>query len=185
MFVVSLIAIPMLVERYLLLSLLPLAGLVGAGVAALRIPAARAALLLALVVLSIPPLRDESATMARTDVSREIAALLAAEYRPGDVVLYTSKFDFVPIVAQHPESMEEYLLPEITGSEYSTVLLHYTSRRVRREPPARGTYERLWLVRRADDRPEDTAASDWFRALDPVLAWQHPSGLLLRFDLPR
>ena len=184
-FVLSLVATPMLVERYLLPSLLPLAGLVGAGVAALRIPAAHAALILALVVLSIPPLRDESATMARTDVSREIAALLAAEYRPGDVVLYTSKFDFVPMVAQHTESMEEYLLPEIAGSEYSTVLLDYTTRRVRRDVPARGEYRRLWLVRRAVDRPEDVAASDWFRTLDPTLAWQHPSGLLLRFDLPQ
>lgn len=184
-FVASLIAIPMLVERYLLISLLPLAGLAGAGTAALRIPAARVALLVALVVLSVPPLRDESATMARTDVSREIAAILATEYRPGDVVLYTSKFDLVPMIAQHPQGMEEYLLPEIAGSEYSTVLLHYTLRRVRREVPARGDYRRLWLVRRAVDRPEDVAASEWFRKLDPVLAWQHPSGLLLRFDLPR
>ena len=184
-FVLSLVATPMLVERYLLPSLLPLAGLVGAGVAALRIPAARATLIVALVVLSIPPLRDESATMARTDVSREIAALLAAVYGPAAAVIYTSKFDFVPMVAQHTESMEEYLLPEIAGSEYSTVLLDYTTRRVRRDVPARGEYRRLWLVRRAVDRPEDVAASDWFRTLDPTLAWQHPSGLLLRFDLPQ
>lgn len=184
-FVVSVVALPMLVERYLLLSLLPLAGLAGAGVAAFRIPAARALLIVALAVLSIPPLRDEAATVARTDVSREIAALLQSEYRPGDVVLYTSKFDFVPMVAQHPESMEQYLLPEIEGTEYSTILLHYTTRRVRRDVPARGEYRRLWLVRRAADRTEDVIASDWFRALDPTLAWQHPSGLLLRFDLPR
>lgn len=184
-FVVSLVAIPMLVERYLLLSLLPLAGLAGAGVAAVRIPAARVVLIVALAALSIPPLRDESATVARTDASREIAALLADEYRPGDVVLYTSKFDFVPMVAQHPASMEEYLLPEISGSEYSTVLLHYTTRRVRRDVPARGAYRRLWLVRRAVDRNEDVLASDWFRTLEPTLAWQHPSGLLLRFDLPQ
>lgn len=184
-FAVSLVAMPMLVERYLLQSLLPLAGLAGAGVAALRIPAARVVLVLALVVLSIPPLRDESAMAARTDASREIATLLQSEYRPGDVVLYTSKFDFAPVVAQHPAAMEEYLLPEIAGSEYSTVLLHYTSRRVKRDVPARGEYRRLWLVRRATDRAEDAIASDWFRALDPTLAWQHPSGLLLRFDLPR
>ena len=184
-FVVSVVALPMLVERYLLLSLLPLAGLAGAGVAAIRIPAVRAVLVPALVLLSIPPLRDESATMARTDASREIASLLQSEYRPGDVVLYTSKFDFVPMVAQHPASMEEYLLPEIAGSEYSTVLLHYTLRRVRRDAPARGAYHRLWLVRRAADRNEDVIASDWFRTLDPTLAWQHPSGLLLRFDLPQ
>ncbi len=54
-----------------------------------------------------------------------------------------------------------------------------------RDVPARGEYRRLWLVRRAVDRPEDVAASDWFRTLDPTLAWQHPSGLLLRFDLPQ
>src|SRR5262249_7602247 len=34
----SIVALPMLVERYLLVSLLPLAGLAGAGVAALRVP---------------------------------------------------------------------------------------------------------------------------------------------------
>lgn len=183
-FAVSVLVLPMLVERYLLLTLLALAGLAGAGVAAVRIPVARAALVAALVVLSIAPLRDEALQLARTAASAEIAALLRAEYRPGDVVLYTSKFDFAPMVAQHPETMEEYLLPEITGSEYSTILLSYTARRVRRDVPARGEYRRLWLVRRAVDRAEDVAASDWFTRLEPTLAWQHPSGLLLRFDLP-
>jgi hypothetical protein len=181
--VLSLVALPMLVERYLLQCLLPLAGLVGAGIAAWRIPAARIVLVIALVVLSIGPLQDEATTVARTDVSREIAALVESEYQPGDVVLYTSKFDFAPMVAQHPATMQEYLLPEITGSEFSTVLLDYTTRRVRRDVPARGEYRRLWLVRRTQDTPEDIAASDWFRTLDPTLTWQHPSGLLLRFDL--
>jgi uncharacterized membrane protein len=179
-FVLSVTVLPMLVERYLLLSLLPLAGL-----AALRIPAARVVLLVALVALSVGPLQDEATTASRTDVSREIAALLQSEYRPGDVVLYTSKFDFAPMVAQHPATMEEYLLPEIAGEECSTVLLHSTQRRVRRDVPQRGTDRRLWLVRRTGDVPEDIAASDWFRALEPELAWQHPSELLLRFDLPQ
>jgi hypothetical protein len=56
---------------------------------------------------------------------------------------------------------------------------------VRREPPEPGEYRRLWLVLRAEDRPEEIGASEWFQKLRPRLAWQHPSGLLLRFDLAR
>ena len=98
-------------------------------------------------------------------------------------MLYTSKFDFVPFVALHPREMEEYLLPEIAGREYSTVLLYYTTRRVRRAPPERGEYRRLWLVRRPDEPLDDVARSGWFAKLAPRLAWQHPGGQLLRFDL--
>lgn len=183
-FVVSLLAIPMLVERYLLLSLLALAGLAGAGVAALEMRVARVAVVAALAVLSVPPLVEQSAQVARTGISSELSALLRDEYRPGDVVVYTSKHDFAPFVATHPPEMEEYLLFEPAGDERSTVLAHYCKRETRRAVPARGEYRRLWLVRRAADRPEDVVASDWFRALTPKLAWQHPSGLLLRFDLP-
>ena len=182
---VSVAVLPMLVERYLLLSLLPLAGLAGAGVAALRPAAARAVLVAALVLLSIGPLRDQYAQVERTALAQELSAQVAAEYRHGDVVLYTSKYEFVPFVAAHPPTMEEYLLPELEGSEASTVLRHSTTRRVRREAPAHGTYTRLWLVRHPDQSLDDITASDWFRNLTPRLEWQHPSGRLLRFDLAR
>jgi uncharacterized membrane protein len=179
--IASLVAMPMLVERYLLLCLVPLACLAGAGVAALRLPAARYLLITALLVFSIPPI--EQHYLARTPVTQELADLLRAEYRQGDVVLYTSKWNFVPIVALHPPGMEEYLLPEIKGDEYSTILLYYTSRRVRRDPPERGEYKRLWLVRRPEDVPEEIASTAWFQRLRPRLAWEHPNGQVLRFDL--
>lgn len=184
-FVVSLIATPMLVERYLLISLLPLACLAGAGFVALRSPLARALLIATLVVGSIQPIQDQYAQEQRSASSQEMADLVRDQYRAGDVVLYTSKWLFVPFVALHPPGMAEYLLPEISGDEYSTILLGYTARPVRRAPPERGEYTRLWLVRRPEDRPEDIAASEWFRKLEPRLAWQHPSGQLLRFDLDR
>ena len=184
-FALSLIVTPMLVERYLLISLLPLSCLAGAGLVALRSPVAGALVIATLFVGSIQPIRDQYAQEQRSASSREMADLVRDGYRAGDVVLYTSKWVFVPFVAQHPPGMAEYLLPEITGDEYSTILLGYTSRPVRRTPPERGEYARLWLVRRPDDRPEDIAASDWFRKLEPRLVWQHPSGQLLRFDLDR
>jgi hypothetical protein len=184
MYVASRLATPMLVDRYVLICLLPLAGLAGAGVALLPSRGMRALVIAVLVVGSIAPLREQYAQDERTALGRELAETLRAEYRPGDVVLYTSKWLFVPFVAQHPPGMAEYLLPEIAGDEYSTILLAYTARPVRRPPPARGEYRRLWLVRRPEDRPEDVAASDWFVALEPQLTWQHPSAALLRFDLP-
>jgi len=182
-FVVSIVALPMLVERYLLLSLLPLAGLAGAGVAALRIPLARALLVVALVALSVGPLREQYAQVERTALAKELSALIAAEYRSGDVVLYASKHDYVSYVATHPATMEEYLLPELEGANASTVLRHYTARRVRRPVPERGTYARLWLVRPLEQDPASITASDWFVELAPRLEWQHPSGRVLRFAL--
>ncbi len=182
-FVVSIVVLPMLVDRYLLLSLLPLAGLAGAGVAALRLPVARALLVVALVALSVGPLREQYAQVERTALAKELSALIATEYRPGDVVLYSSKHDFVSFVATHPATMEEYLLPELEGADASTVLRHYAARRVRREVPERGTYTRLWLVRPPDESAEVVTSSDWFVALAPRLEWQHPSGRVLRFAL--
>jgi hypothetical protein len=182
-FVVSLVVLPMLVDRYLLLSLLPLAGLAGAGVAALRLPVARGLLVAALVALSVGPLREQYAQVERTALAKELSALIAAEYRPGDVVLYSSKHDYVPFVATHPATMEEYLLPAIEGANASTALVHYVARRVRREAPERGTYTRLWLVRPADQSSAEVTTSDWFVKLAPRLEWQHPSGRVLRFAL--
>lgn len=182
-FVVSLVVLPMLVDRYLLLSLLPLAGLAGAGVAAFRLRAARALLVVALVALSVGPLREQYAQVERTALARELSALIAAEYRPGDVVLYTSKQDFVPFVASHPPSMAEFLLPELEGADASTVLRHYFLRPIRRPAPERGEYARLWLVRPAEQSPEVATRSDWFVKLAPRLEWQHPSGRVLRFAL--
>jgi hypothetical protein len=180
---VSVLALPMLVERYLLLSLLPLASLAGAGVAAWRLPAARALLIAGLCALSIAPLQEEYAQQERAGARQELSDRLLADYRDGDVVLHTSKWTYAPFAAQHPPQMAEYLLPALEGEEYSAILLHYTSRPVHREPPAPGEYRRLWLVLRPEDDVESITGAEWFRALGPRLSFAHPSGLLLRFDL--
>ncbi len=154
---------PMLLARYCVIAILPMAVLVGAGVAALRPRALAAVVGVALVVFSRDPILAEYEHEKRLAARQVWGEIVAREYREGDVVLYTDKYIFVPAIALHPPEWEEYLMPPLEGRNVSGVLQHYTSRTVRRSPLKPGDYARIFIVKR-EGEPMDRVLRD------PILA---------------
>ena len=148
LFVGSQLWFPMLLPRYCVIALLPLAVLVGGGFACLRprsVSLVAAGVLAGLAVAPIQALYANETKLAHLEVWAEA---VEAGYRAGDVVVYTDKHIFVPAIARHPAEWNEFLLPELSGHQRSAVLANYTSREVRRPALEPGEYSRLWVVKR-------------------------------------
>ena len=159
---------PMLLARYCVIALLPMGVLVGAGAAALRPRAAVGVVAVALALVARGPITAEYAHEQRLAHQQRWSEIVAAEYREGDVVLYTDKYIFVPSIALHPPEMHEYLMPPLEGRNVSSVLQHYTSRTVRREALRAADFDRVWVVKRPGEPIEQVLR-------DPMVA-----GLRLR-----
>ncbi len=152
---------PMLLSRYCLIALLPLAVLAGCGVACLRPRFSWVVVAFVFLGLSRAPLETLYRGEQRFAYLQRWAEVVRDEYREGDVVVYTDKHMFVPSIAMHPAEMHEYLLPELVGPNRSSVLAHYTAREVRRPPLEPGEYKRLWLVKRKGDAMGNVLRDRW------------------------
>lgn len=160
---------PMLLPRYCLIALVPLAVLAGGGVALLRSRAVLLGALLIFLVLSRTPIEDLYENEKRFAYVQRWSEIVGADYREGDVVVYTDKHVFVPAVALHPDSMDEFLLGGAAGRNRSSVLDHYTSREVERPPLEPGDYERLWLIKRKNESLQQVLSDGWFAKVEPRL----------------
>lgn len=174
---------PMLLSRYCLIAVLPLAVLAGAGIASLRSRLVMGILAIVFLAGSKAPferLREDERKLAYLQAWGEI---IESEYRDGDVVLYTDKHSFVPSIALHPVEMDEYLLPELVGANRSPVLTHYTDREVRRPPLEPGDYRRLWLVKRKGEAISHLLRDKWLARVSPELIRRVPNSEIYLFRL--
>jgi uncharacterized membrane protein len=174
---------PMLLSRYCLIAVLPLAVLAGGGVACLRSRPLSAIVAIAFLGLSRAPLELLYGNEQKLAYLQNWAEIVRTEYREGDVVLYTDKHMFVPSIALHPAEMDEYLLPELVGRNRSTVLAHYTDREVRRPPLEPGEYERLWLVKRKGESMASVLRDKWLARVSPQLIRVVPDSEIYLFRL--
>jgi len=174
---------PMLLSRYCLIAVLPLAVLAGGGVASLRSRFVLAALAIVFLWGSKAPFERLHEDEQKLAYLQDWAEIVESEYRDGDVVLYTDKHSFVPSIALHPVEMDEYLLPELVGANRSSVLTHYTAREVRRPPLEPGDYRRLWLVKRKGEAISRLLRDKWLARVSPELIRRVPNSEIYLFRL--
>ncbi len=177
---------PLYVQRYFGICMVPLAVLFGAGTARLRRPlvtGVAGVLLAALLGSQLGSFYDAE----HNDWERDVE-ILADEvrdgYRPGDVVLYTSKFSFAPAIAFHPEEWEEYLYP-IDKADGASLILDNCLKRKVHPPTDWSRYHRVWAVLVNDQQQEWLEARPWLAARNPQLLQtrQTPSFHLVLYAL--
>lgn len=160
---------PMLLSRYCLIALLPLAVLASRAIAFLSSRLLLFAVALAIIGLSFAPIERMYENELRLAHVQLWADVVRDGYAPGDVVVYSDKYIFVPAIALHDKSMHEFLLPDLAGRHRSSVLEHYTSRTVRRSPIQPGEYQRIWLVKRRSESLGQVMQDPWFAHVNPRL----------------
>ncbi len=183
LFVASQLFFPMLLPRYCVIVVLPLAVLAGAGLACLRPRPVALVAAVALAVLACGPVLEVYENEKKLAHLEVWAQAVEAGYQEGDVVLYSDKHIFVPAIALHPPEMDEYLLPELAGRHRSSVLANYTSREVRRGPLEPGEYTRAWIVKRKEESIRAVLGDSMFARVSLRLIRRVPDTQVYLFSL--
>jgi hypothetical protein len=190
-FVLTQLVMPVYLNRYFFICLLPLALLFGAALASAPRWRLRAGAALALFLGATFP---GYFAAERSDWAFEVeryARTIAEGRGEDDLVLYASKFAFAPAVALHPPEWTELLAPnspeldaDRPGPPRSYVLTHLVAREVWPEPGFDwARFGRVWVLVLHDSERDAIEAAPWFRALAPELEWKDDTGYLLRYRL--